>query len=410
MNRRKGMLTVAALSALGLATSSCRRSGGRVRPSHKRWSCRPRPTSPRRWRRSARCWRSRTPGLTVEYQQITGEQEMTTNLQLLASDEAPDIGGAPINGPVYTRAGERRRTAPARRRVGGRRARGGLRPRARRVTQARRHALQRERQPRPLRHRVVRPATSSPSSASPSRRTTRSQRTRISSRSPRHSATAAISRCSSPAAGRSTGTGWSTSSCRRRRRPTSSGTCRRTSTRPSRSRRATPTPRSRRSSIELKAMYDDQMFQDGILGMDKAATDALFASGNAGMIMGHSLTPAGLSELAANELNLDWVLLPAINPEQPIAADRLQRQHVRHSGERRQPRDGEEVPRAPDEPGDPGADPRAHRRGIARHQPARHRRRHRLAPVRRRERLVRRLGGGHPRPAQCSRLEGRKRC
>ena len=43
---------------------------------------------------------------------------------------------------------------------------------------------------------------------------------------------------------------------------------------------------------ELKTMNDDQMFQDGILGMDKAGTDALFASGHAGMIMGHSLTPA----------------------------------------------------------------------------------------------------------------------
>ena len=109
---------------------------------------------------------------------------------------------------------------------------------------------------------------------------------------------------------------------------------------------------------QLKTMYDADMFQDGILGMDKAATDALFASGNAGMIMGHSLTPAGLSELAANQLNLDWVLLPGINPEQPSLTDRLQRQHVRHPGERRQPRDGEEVPGAPDEPGDPGPDPR----------------------------------------------------
>jgi ABC-type glycerol-3-phosphate transport system substrate-binding protein len=68
---------------------------------------------------------------------------------------------------------------------------------------------------------------------------------------------------------------------------------------------------------QLSSMFDDGMFQDGLLGMDKAATDALFASGNAGMIMGHSLTPAGLSDLAASELNLDWVLLPPINADQP---------------------------------------------------------------------------------------------
>ena len=67
----------------------------------------------------------------------------------------------------------------------------------------------------------------------------------------------------------------------------------------------------------LKEMYNDKMFQDGVLGMNNAATQALFASGKAGMIMGHALTPNSVDKLANKTLNLDWVLLPPINANQP---------------------------------------------------------------------------------------------
>ncbi|MBN9619203.1 MAG: extracellular solute-binding protein, partial [Actinobacteria bacterium] len=40
----------------------------------------------------------------------------------------------------------------------------------------------------------------------------------------------------------------------------------------------------------LKQMYDDKVFQDGVLGMDQTADLALFAAGKAGMVMGHNLT------------------------------------------------------------------------------------------------------------------------
>lgn len=63
----------------------------------------------------------------------------------------------------------------------------------------------------------------------------------------------------------------------------------------------------------LKTMYDDQMFQDGILGMNNASTQALFASGKAGMIMGHALTPSALEKLAGAPMNLDWLLLPPMH-------------------------------------------------------------------------------------------------
>jgi raffinose/stachyose/melibiose transport system substrate-binding protein len=64
----------------------------------------------------------------------------------------------------------------------------------------------------------------------------------------------------------------------------------------------------------LKVMYDEKMFQDGVIGMNNASTQALFASGKAGMIMGHALTPDALDTLAKTKLSLNWVLLPPINP------------------------------------------------------------------------------------------------
>lgn len=62
----------------------------------------------------------------------------------------------------------------------------------------------------------------------------------------------------------------------------------------------------------LKQMYNDKMFQDGVLGMNNASTQALFASGKAGMIMGHALTPNAVNKLANKTMNLDWTLLPPI--------------------------------------------------------------------------------------------------
>ena len=66
----------------------------------------------------------------------------------------------------------------------------------------------------------------------------------------------------------------------------------------------------------LKQMNDDKMFQDGVLGMNNASTQALYASGKAGMIMGHALTPNALDKLANKKLNLDWTLLPPMNAGQ----------------------------------------------------------------------------------------------
>ncbi len=66
----------------------------------------------------------------------------------------------------------------------------------------------------------------------------------------------------------------------------------------------------------IKQMNDDKMFQDGVLGMNNASTQALFASGKAGMIMGHALTPNAVNKLANKTMNLDWVLLPPINASQ----------------------------------------------------------------------------------------------
>ena len=108
MNRRKGRVIAAGLAAASLATSitvahaaASSESQTLVVQSSSYFAA--------TMEAVGSLLEARHPGLTVEYQQITGEQEMTTNLQLLASDSAPDIGNAPINGPVYTellKAGE----------------------------------------------------------------------------------------------------------------------------------------------------------------------------------------------------------------------------------------------------------------------------------------------------------------
>ena len=104
MNRRKGMLTAAVLSALGLTASVAAAAAVPAGESAEPQTLVVQSSSyfAATMEAVGALLEEQNPGLTVEYQQITGEQEMTTNLQLLASDEAPDIGGAPINGPVYT--------------------------------------------------------------------------------------------------------------------------------------------------------------------------------------------------------------------------------------------------------------------------------------------------------------------
>ena len=94
MNRRKGTLktTAVARSAAGsdrIRCRRCRRSGA-ARPAEPQTlvvqsSSYFAPTM----EAVGALLEEQNPGLTVEYQQITGEQEMTTNLQLLASDERP---------------------------------------------------------------------------------------------------------------------------------------------------------------------------------------------------------------------------------------------------------------------------------------------------------------------------------
>ena len=64
--------------------------------------------------------------------------------------------------------------------------------------------------------------------------------------------------------------------------------------------------------LRIKAMYDSKVFQDGVLGMDQNAALALFASGRAGMMMGHNLTPAALKDRMRVNLNLGFLFLPPI--------------------------------------------------------------------------------------------------
>jgi len=71
------------------------------------------------------------------------------------------------------------------------------------------------------------------------------------------------------------------------------------------------------SLLRIKEMYDLGVFQDGVLGMDQDAGLALFAAGQAGMMMGHNGTPSGVagkgSEVTAEDM--DFLFLP------PIASD-----------------------------------------------------------------------------------------
>jgi ABC-type glycerol-3-phosphate transport system substrate-binding protein len=62
----------------------------------------------------------------------------------------------------------------------------------------------------------------------------------------------------------------------------------------------------------IKELYDMGVFQDGVLGQDQDAALALFAAGQAGMMMGHNQTPAGVANKEVN-IDMDFLLLPPIN-------------------------------------------------------------------------------------------------
>ena len=315
MNRRRGMLTAAALAAAGLVTS--------IAAVPAAASAEPQTLVVQSSSYFAATMEAvgtlleeQNPGLTVEYQQITGEQEMTTNLQLLASDDAPDIGGAPINGPVYTELVNAGALLPLDDVWAAAGLEAGYGPELA-------ESLMHDGTPYNVNvSRVLygiawydRDIFAELGIAEP-------ENHEIATYEDLLAITTALrdggyQPLLIPGGGAEY---WNwlvdvflpTSASPEQFRNLS------TNFNPAVEVTASYTdPEVTAVFDQLKTMYDADMFQDGILGMDKAATDALFASGNAGMIMGHSLTPAGLSELAANELNLDWVLLPGINPEQP---------------------------------------------------------------------------------------------
>jgi len=62
----------------------------------------------------------------------------------------------------------------------------------------------------------------------------------------------------------------------------------------------------------LKEMYDAKIFQNGVLGQDQNVGMALFASGKAAMMMGHNATPGGLKDRLRVNMNLDFLFLPPL--------------------------------------------------------------------------------------------------
>ncbi|MBX3099050.1 MAG: extracellular solute-binding protein [Salinibacterium sp.] len=67
-----------------------------------------------------------------------------------------------------------------------------------------------------------------------------------------------------------------------------------------------------KSLDRIKEMYDDGVFQDGVLGMDQDAALALFAAGQAGMMMGHNQSPAGVKGKDSN-VDMGFLFLPPIS-------------------------------------------------------------------------------------------------
>lgn len=63
---------------------------------------------------------------------------------------------------------------------------------------------------------------------------------------------------------------------------------------------------------QLKDIYDAKIFQNGVLGQDQNVGMALFAAGRAAMMMGHNATPGGLKDRLRVNLNLDFLFLPPV--------------------------------------------------------------------------------------------------
>lgn len=315
MNRRKGRVIAAGLAAASLATSitvahaaASSESQTLVVQSSSYFAA--------TMEAVGSLLEARHPGLTVEYQQITGEQEMTTNLQLLASDSAPDIGNAPINGPVYTellKAGELLPLDDVWAAAGLAEAYGPElseslmhdgSPYSVNVSRVLYGFAWYDKDifaelgiPEPVNHEIA--TYEDLLAIVTALRDGGKQPLLIPGGGAEYLnwlVDVFLPTTTTPEQFWNLATNFN---------PAVEITTNYSD------------PEFTAVLDHLKTMYDDQVFQDGILGMDKASTDALFASGNAGMIMGHSLTPVGLGNLADHELNLDWVLLPSINADQP---------------------------------------------------------------------------------------------
>ncbi len=66
---------------------------------------------------AADIFEKKNPGVKVKLQTITGEQKNSTNAQVLASGDAPDIGIVPTNAPPYLELMKNNGARPSRRRV-----------------------------------------------------------------------------------------------------------------------------------------------------------------------------------------------------------------------------------------------------------------------------------------------------
>jgi raffinose/stachyose/melibiose transport system substrate-binding protein len=64
--------------------------------------------------------------------------------------------------------------------------------------------------------------------------------------------------------------------------------------------------------MQLKDIFDANIFQNGVLGQDQNVGFALFAAGRAAMMMGHNATPGGLKDRLRVNLNLDFLFLPPV--------------------------------------------------------------------------------------------------
>src|SRR6185437_9967138 len=119
MNRRFLMASLAAATALGLAACSSSSSKSSAPPSSAGPTSAPSSSSgagassPQTLTVQTTAYyepleravgtqlEAANPGLKITYQQVSAQQETSTNLQVLTSSSAPDIADTPINGNVY---------------------------------------------------------------------------------------------------------------------------------------------------------------------------------------------------------------------------------------------------------------------------------------------------------------------